>query len=154
MSKPPVFIRTLEDSPPWLDQQLVLAYLHTLYQVQLPEKVFVQWTIGRVCATFWDFLIQHNLQTAAIITASNPKSKLLEEAANQARQQQLAEQLAGIPLVLPAKNISADALWPVEHGFCVVGIDQNSAIALAMAFEQLAVVWYDKTGATLLFPGK
>jgi Protein of unknown function (DUF3293) len=154
MSKPPVFIRTLEDSPPWLDQQLVLAYLNTQYQVQMPEKTSLYWEIGQSCGPFWEYLTQQKLATAAIITAFNPRSFLLDAATNFQRHQQLATRLRCMPLVLPSKSISADGQWPDEHGFCIGGIQLPTVVSLALEFEQNAVVWCDDAVPTLLFPDR
>lgn len=145
MSKPKVIIRTLEDSPLWLDQQLVLAYLATQYWVGWPDEKGVFLSIGGQHPALMPYLLQHNLDHCAIITAWNPRSEILPKSENHLRHIQLHQDLAGCtPLLLPARNISSDGTWPAEAGFFAGGLAAQDAIRLGIKYGQNAIVWWEK----------
>lgn len=143
MSKPRVIIRMLEDSTAAFDQQLLAAYLATQYWVGWPDETGSFVRIGSTSSAFMDFLQQENIGNFVIITASNPFSQLLDEKENAARHAALREDLEGCAtLLFPARNISHDGSWPVEHGFCAAGIAAELVLALGKKYGQNAVVWW------------
>ncbi len=146
MSKPSVIIRLVEDSASTLDQRLLAAYLATQYWVGWPGEIGSFVRIGETDSPFIHFLLQENIENFAIITASNPFSQLLGEKENEARNAALNENLvACTTLLFPARNISPDGAWPVEHGFCAAGIPEEMAMGLGKKYGQNAVVWWQNT---------
>jgi hypothetical protein len=79
---------------------------------------------------------------AAYLTASNPYSEKLDDLANAQRHHQLARYLEARKLRYiegAGRHPSGD--WPPETSFLVVGIAQQTAMALGRQFEQNAVVY-------------
>ena len=152
MSKPRVIIRTLEDSPPRLDQSLITAYLATRYRVDWPDETGCFLTIGERESAFTDYREREKIGTCAIITASNPRSEMLGETENARRNLQLQADLARhTTLLFPAQNISLDGDWPPEAGFCAGGIQAETAVMLGHKYEQNAIVWWEKGGVVELW---
>lgn len=141
MSKPKLIIRMIEDSPVPLDQSLVSAYLATQYHIAWPDEKGCFLTIGDVDAAFAAFLEAQHIYTFAIITASNPFSKILEDTENERRNLALEKDLKQhATLLIAAQNICPAASWPTEYGFCAVGISEEMAVGLGRKYEQFAVV--------------
>ncbi len=112
----------LEDSTAALDQRLLAAYMSTQYWIGWPDENGSFVTIGSTESAFINFLHQENIGNFVIITASNPFSQMLDEKENMKRNKALKEELLGrTTLLLPARNISHDGSWPVEHGFMCCG---------------------------------
>ncbi len=133
----------LEDSTAALDQRLLAAYMSTQYWIGWPDENGSFVTIGSTESAFINFLHQENIGNFVIITASNPFSQMLDEKENMKRNKALKEELLGrTTLLLPARNVSHDGSWPVEHGFCAAGILEAVATGLGMRFGQNAVVWW------------
>jgi hypothetical protein len=91
---------------------------------------------------------QEDVNSAAFITACNPHSNILETAVNHIRQQQLEAQLTQRSLRwFPASGEDPDGHWPAETSCLVLGMDFESACAMARHLEQNAFV-YCKDDAT------
>jgi sugar fermentation stimulation protein A len=74
-----------------------------------------------------------------IITACNPRSRLLSDEENAARNRRLEQQLRATGLeVIGADGSAPDGSWR-EPGFGIVDADPAEVLALARRFEQLAV---------------
>jgi hypothetical protein len=88
-------------------------------------------------------MIQHACRSCTIITACNPKSKLLSKEANQIRNEHLLRDIE--LLKLPFELSKAEAIeinsWPVEDGFCIFDIDVSTVVRLARKYEQNAVLY-------------
>ena len=82
-------------------------------------------------------------RTVAIVTASNPASRPLDDAENDARNRRLADRLreAGLRYV-PCVGVGADTTWR-EASFAVLDCDRAMATSLGAAFGQNAVVWVE-----------
>lgn len=141
MSKPTVIIRTLEDSPVQLDQQLVMAYLSTHYWVEWPDELGHVLRVGDQDSAFLRHLSEQFINSFAIITASNPASLLLTAAENKARKELLEKECMHLQRY-PAQNISPQGDWPHEEGFCFCGMDTATAIALARKHGQNALLFW------------
>ncbi|TLS19748.1 MAG: DUF3293 domain-containing protein [Betaproteobacteria bacterium] len=79
-----------------------------------------------------------------VVTASNPASEPLGEAANLARQRALAGLLHSLGLpALAAENLADDGQWPAEAGFFVTApvLDRELALALGCHMGQNAVLF-------------
>jgi len=149
MSKPVAVIRTLEDSPVWLDRRLVEAYLRTAYRTLSPP---FEIKIGMKNAVLEKWAAARNFQTCAIVTAWNPRSKIVSEEENLLKNKELEVELQQVSrLVLPGLNAGGLGDWPPEESFWVLGISANDAIRVGRFFNQNAVVWWEKSGVPELW---
>ena len=71
MSKPAAIITTLEDSAPWLDQRLVLAYLRSTYRILTP---LFDLRIGQHHSTFDQWLANAGADGSAFLTKKIQKT--------------------------------------------------------------------------------
>ena len=137
MLKPVAILHSLEDSPQWLDQQLVYAYIHAVYEV--PE-LGLRLRIGAHSSVLDEWLEAKNELQFCIITAWNPGSKLRSRAENEVRNAALATALSlQAACVLTARNTSPEGAW-LEESFFAAGLSQQAVVALAGHFEQNAVL--------------
>jgi hypothetical protein len=98
--------------------------------------------IGRVNP---DLLAAHGrrkVNCSAFITACNPYSQPFDEAANSARQADLAIELSRRGLdFLPGIGQHPSNDWPGEESFLVFGLTLEAAKELGTRFEQNGFVW-------------
>lgn len=123
-----------------IDPRTVQAYLETEYRVQ-GEPGFIL-HVGRASA---DLLSAHKRLEAdcsAFLTACNPFSEPFDEAANAARQAELAHQLSSLGLVfLPGIGQHPSNDWPGEESFLVFGLTLQAAEAIGSQWGQNGIVW-------------
>jgi hypothetical protein len=144
MSKPVVLIKTLEDSPLWVDRELVLAYLTTKYLVLNPA---LEIRIGSMNPAMESWLDHSGIDHFAFITAWNPRSVVLPESANMKRNALLEAQLREeADQVLPGLGVGADGRWPPEPSFLATGLSPDRAIHLAKVYDQHAIVYWQRQG--------
>jgi hypothetical protein len=98
--------------------------------------------IGQPCPELKALMADHNVLSAAFITAWNPFSQNLPAKENQARQDELKANLKKRGLICidgigkhPSNN------WPGEVSVLVLGLDLEAAKSLARHYEQHAFVW-------------
>ena len=116
------------------------AYQETDYCV-FHESPFVL-RIGIASESLLALYRQFKTDCAAFITACNPHSQPLEDAANENRQMKLAQELNKRGLkYLNGEGKHPNGNWPAEKSFLVLGIALEQAQALGQQFEQNAVVW-------------
>lgn len=88
--------------------------------------------------------------TWGIVTACNPMSAPLDDAANERRDRELASLLQRAGIVRgPAAGRSADGRWR-EHGRVVFGVNRERMLEIARAFNQRAVIWATTSGVGIL----
>lgn len=142
MSKPIAVIGKLEDSPDWLDQSLVNAYLRTTYRVFSPQFDI---GIGTTNLSLENWLSEHGVTTYIFVTAWNPRSEMRPLAENQQRNKHLETELRKVARhVAPAIGIGADGDWPPEESFWATDISPENAVRLGEQFQQNAIVWWQK----------
>jgi hypothetical protein len=92
----------------------------------------------------------------AYITAYNPGSVLAPWGRNEARQRELEKIIKeGNYIYYRGEGVGDDGAWPAEPSFFVLGIDENTATALARRFGQAAVVFGERFNpARLLWTGR
>lgn len=128
-------------------RQLEAPYLATCYRVYLPTAT-EDVRIGEPAPAVDAWLKEHEADTAAILTACNPGSRLLGTAANRRLQSALLHLLHAMPHpMLPGCNIAEEDDWPDEHSLIVAGLSRGEARRLAARFDQNALVWLVR-GAT------
>lgn len=122
-------------------RQLEAPYLATCYRVYLPTAT-EDVRIGEPAPAVDAWLAEHEAETAAILTACNPGSRLLGTAANRRLQAALLHLLHAMPHpMLPGCNIAEEGGWPDEHSLIVAGLSRGEARRLAARFGQNALVW-------------
>lgn len=125
-----------------LDQDLISAYEVTNFHVKA-EPAFTL-NVGKGSQELKALLKKNNVTSAAFITAWNPYSKSLSDKENQARNDQLKNELIIRSLKL-IDGFGQDPLgqWSGEDSFLVLGIDLEASKTLGIQFEQNAIVWSD-----------
>ncbi len=126
-----------------LPAALQAAYRATTYRVWLPEGA-VDLRVGEACPALAAYVAARGGRAWMVVTASNPASEPLGEAANLARQRALAGLLHSLGLpALAAENLADDGQWPAEAGFFVTApvLDRELALALGRHMGQNAVLF-------------
>jgi len=123
-----------------ISPMLVDAYLKAEYQVQTTPAFVLK--IGCYSPELKSLYDASHENSAAFITAFNPASQALTLAENQARNEQLEQQIAAMhcDYVHGTGKCATDA-GSGELSFLVLGIDQETATALGQQFGQNAIVW-------------
>lgn len=122
---------------------LQAVYRATTYRVWLPEGA-VDLRVGEACPALAAYVAARGGRAWMVVTASNPASEVLSEAANLARQRALAGLLQGLGLpALATENLADDGQWPAEAGFFVTApvLDRELALALGRHMGQNAVLF-------------
>jgi hypothetical protein len=116
---------------------LAEAYAQTLYEADCFRSPL---RANEPHAEVDALLLNHHAKTMAFITASNPRSLLLSATENKTRNSQLSEKLADYKTY---RGVGRDARgeWTPEESFLVIGIEKQTALALAEAFEQNAILF-------------
>ncbi len=124
---------------------LIESYQSANYQIGTgPEALVVR--INQYSQSLADLLNRFNRSCAAIITAYNPYSQPLSEAANAAAHKLLQNWLTGsLHPVIESLNTDSSEQWPAEKGFFVLGLDLDTARFLGRKFKQNAIVWIGNT---------
>lgn len=126
-----------------METRLLEAYRRTRYRVEPQDGPAFELRVDRPCPALDALLRQHALACASFITAWNPRSQALPEAANRARQRLLAQDIAALELIaLPGHGIPAEAGWSPEASLLVLGLDQAKGLALAARHAQNAIVFH------------
>jgi hypothetical protein len=122
-----------------IPQVTLTAYLKTDYRVF--SKPLFTLRVNQTSEPLAKLLQQHKTNCAAFITACNPFSRKLDDAANAARQAELARELTQRGLnFIQGEGRHPSGRW-VEPSYLVLGLSLDDAKALGMRFEQNAVVW-------------
>lgn len=149
MAKPSVVIRNLEDSPDWLDQRMVTAYLNTKYWTEAPrlDDSGLFFEIGQPALLLEKQLEEHGFGTFAFITAWNPASQMLEHWHNQWRNFQLELELQPhCRLIRRGMGVGHEGDWAPEESFLCLDIHLEKAADLGRQFGQNAIVCWQTGG--------
>ena len=122
-------------------QELLAAYRATTYTARLAESV-LRIRVGARCLRLDQELADRNLSSWAYLTAYNPGSKLLPDAENTVRHQELMRAVqSGGWACYPGTGVPDAPSWKPEESLLILGIERPQAIELASHFGQLALVW-------------
>ncbi len=133
-----------EKRPPDSPSRLMRAYEQAVYTAELPAGCVEFRMHTRPAGPVPD-------STLAIVTAWNPGTKRPSATENRKANDRLHAVLcAGSRLFYPASGRSADGTH-VEPSFAVLGIDAESALALARQFNQAAILYWDGAVTRLLW---
>lgn len=132
-----------------MDDQLIQAYCATNYRVHATEPFALR--IGRICAACDALLDTHGVTTAAYLTAWNPYSKVVSDAANADAQTKLTAELTDVSVsVLSGEGVGDTGDWPPEPSLFALGIGREAATSLAQKYHQNAFVWVERGKAAEL----
>ncbi|MCY1219383.1 hypothetical protein D9M69_455220 [compost metagenome] len=123
-----------------IDAATLQAYRETHYRVlgDAPMTLRVDQASAPL-ATLHELL---GVACSAFITAANPFSQRCDDNANAARQQALAQDVAGIGLrAIEAAGEHPANGWPAEPSFLVPGLSLEDARSLGEKYGQNALVW-------------
>ena len=125
-----------------LNQDLISAYEVTNFHVKAEPPFTLN--IGKVSEELKALFKQNDVSNAAFITAWNPYSKSLSDEENQARNDQLKNEL-NIRSLKFIDGFGQDPAgqWSGEDSFLVLGIELEASKKLGIQFEQNAIVWSD-----------
>ncbi|MCB9356309.1 MAG: DUF3293 domain-containing protein [Lewinellaceae bacterium] len=145
MSKPVIVIRKVEDSPDWVDRELLTAYIRTEYRGENDAVLHIGCALPPMLLRR---LSNNRIRTLAVLTAWNPASVLLPEKENRLRTRALKEDLSLVCTTFwRGFNVDPGGRWPAEESFWAFGIDAARAVALGRRYGQNALVWWEP-GAT------
>lgn len=148
MLKPVAIIKTLEDSPIWLDRRLITAYLNTAYRIF--DLLVLQFFISKTGVGEAAWLEKSGFQNFAYISACNPHSNLLDDAENRRRTEQLASDLSG-RLYFAGEGADPAGDWPPEPSFLIPDIEPQQALLLGIKYEQNAILYWRRGGVPELW---
>jgi hypothetical protein len=149
MLKPVAVIKTLEDSPLWLDRRLVLAYLRSIYRVWNPRFDI---RVGPVSDELGQWLTEQDAQTFVYITAWNPRSVPMEDAVNRQRNALLETRLReSARMVMAGEAVGSAGDWPPEASFWAIDLSAEEAVRLGQAYEQHAILFWERGGSVELW---
>lgn len=131
------------------DAPIQHAYLHAVYGFSHRERLF-EFSFARASIPGAQPLAIDLPEPWAILSARNPMSRRLDEAANLRRDRELASILHRESIRhSPAEGRSPDGVWQ-EPSRLVPGLTRDEALALARRFEQHALVWGERGKVGLL----
>lgn len=123
-----------------IDRGTLQAYLETEYRVHGQPGFTLR--AGQFSAQLLGAHLQGNADCSAFLTACNPFSRPLDEAANAQRQAALAKALSDLGLrYLAGIGQHPSNGWPGEESFLVFGLSLEAAKALGSRFEQNGFIW-------------
>lgn len=118
---------------------LEAAFRATTYRVETPEEGF-NLRIGQAHRAFDCLLEKQGVSYWGIVTACNPGGVQTADQNAVRNEALLARIRASGWRYYFASNHADFGGWPVEPGFCVLGVDEAALRALAFDFAQLAIV--------------
>lgn len=122
--------------------ELEKIYLETTYSVFIGAKE-VYCKISETAPSAVNNLLSKE-ESAAILTAWNPRSHSLPQQENEQRNNQLLLSLQrNNHTVLKARGQGNDKSWLAEESFFIVGLSKEEAEHLAVDYEQNAFVWFE-----------
>ena len=125
-----------------IDASLRQKYLDTDYIISDDPPLLMK--IGEQSDDLRVLLGSMGVESAALITAWNPRSEQLTDDENDDRQGMLLTDIEKIRLNYLVGYGQLDD-WQ-EYSYLVLGIDQDQATAMAARFEQNAYVWIGPAG--------
>lgn len=116
------------------------AYHETEYRVIGEPSVVLR--IGEYNESLSRLYKSNKLDSCAFITACNPCSKSLSDAANADRHDELGRELQRRGLkYFPGEGKHPVGSWPGEASYLILGLSLEAAKALGKEYEQNAIVW-------------
>ncbi|MEZ5312391.1 MAG: DUF3293 domain-containing protein [Thermoanaerobaculia bacterium] len=118
--------------------ELEPLYFEAIYRVALPTGVRLE--VGKESPAVDRWLRENGFETAAYVTAANPRSTRLGDRENEARHERLLEMVTAQTIrFLPAESRDREGGWR-ETGLLLLGIDEGAALDLASELGQAAIL--------------
>ncbi|HEY8085509.1 MAG TPA: DUF3293 domain-containing protein [Methylophilaceae bacterium] len=137
-------------SPPLSFAELDMAYRATGYLMHLRGEA-IRLRVDQPSPEFSKFLEHTQCDQWAFISAVNPGSELLTEAANAGRHRKLLATVSAQKLVyFPGDAVPNTGKWPIEPGLLLLHISLEQAMALAHEFGQAAILAGHRNGVPKL----
>lgn len=134
---------------PTCRQRFEALYRSAVYRVHRPGGPLVL-ALELPCPALAALLRAHGASCAALVTACNPRGRVLGAGANRRRQRALARELRALGAdSLPADGGSADGKH-IEPSLLAMGLDEPAARRLMRRFAQNAWLQVDAAGAPRL----
>ncbi len=133
-------------APSPISAELVESYTRAVYRIDAsPEPIFLR--VGEVSSALGRRLAAGAASSFAFLSAANPGSVALCDAENQRRHERLVERLgaADLPVIAGESYEGTSGGWR-EASLLVVGIDRETARALAREFGQVALLFGEAGG--------
>lgn len=123
-----------------IDAAMIQAYRETEYRVHGDEPFILR--VGQPCDALAAIHKRHRVDCSAYITACNPYSQPLDDAANTRRHADLGHELRKRSLTaFGGLGQHPSNQWPGEASYLVLGLTLEAAKTLGTRFEQNAIVW-------------
>lgn len=123
-----------------IDASTLQAYLETKYGVQGDEPFTLK--VDELCPPLAAAHKRHRVDCSAYITACNPFSQILDDAANAARHAALGQELGRRSLAnIEGVGKHPSNQWPGEASYLIFGLTLEAAKTLGTRMEQNAIVW-------------
>lgn len=123
-----------------IDRDTLQAYRETHYHVHGTAPMRLE--IGITSPELADLHAAHRVSSSAFITACNPFSQTLADAANTERQLALASDLRQRNLsFIDGVGQHPSNAWPAEASFLILGVSRDEASELGVRHRQNAIVW-------------
>lgn len=124
-------------------------YRSAVYRLHRPDRPRVL-ALDHSCPSLAALLRAHGVSCAALVTACNPRGRVLGAGANRRRQRALARELCVLGAAsLAAEGGSADGKH-LEPSLLALGLDESSAHSLMRRFAQNAWLQIDAAGTPRL----
>ena len=130
-----------------LTEQISNAYFSTDYRVFTQSGILHLHAQGD-SVELKQLLAKHGVQSAAFITAYNPKSQPTSRDENELRQVQLVQEVAPYWQYLEGEGADKNGEWPPEPSLLILGISLVEARKLARKYCQYAFLFSNENGRT------
>ena len=127
-----------------MNPELIRAYQDALYCVHIEDKT-LQLEVGESNEVLNQIMREYACNSCALITAHNPRSKILTDTENKNRSTKLEQMIkAQSFLFYPGFSTDKNETWPKETSFLIFNISLQQANILANQFQQNAFLWISK----------
>jgi hypothetical protein len=124
-----------------ISPELAKAYADANYHVADPRANF-SLRPGKYSPELMSLYLDNDTFSSAFLTAHNPFSNIVTDAENTAAQHSLEAELVDLGLtVLSGYGCDGDGAWPKEVSVLVLGIDFETAKAIAIRYGQNAFLF-------------
>jgi hypothetical protein len=123
-----------------IDAGIVQAYRETEYTAHGDDPFTLR--VGELCPALAAAHKRHRVDCSAYITACNPFSQTLDDAANAERHAALGRELGQRSLAsIDGIGQHPSNQWPSEASYLIFGLTLEAAKTLGTRLEQNAIVW-------------
>jgi hypothetical protein len=128
-----------------MNTDLEQHYLDTIYFVFVDGKQYGVKIGEDNLPIIMQLFKNNNVSTAAILTAWNPRSEVIDFQQNKLRNNDLYNLIEEHNyLCFEALGKGKDLMWPAEEGYIIFGLNKEEAEAIAVKYEQNAYVWLEQ----------